>query len=352
MASWKNVLMSPASAISEAIKVLDEDEAKIVLVVDAAGHLLGTITDGDIRRGLLRGLTLNAEISEVMNREPKVVYQGESRETVRSRMESLSVRQMPVVDKYMVVQGLETLKSLSDSNKLDNPVFLMAGGFGTRLRPLTDNTPKPMLRVGDKPILERILESFVQMGFHEFYISTHYKAEMVRNHFGDGGRWGVNIHYVHEEQPLGTAGALGLLPESITKLPIIMMNGDILTNVNYRQLLEFHESHGGMASVCVKGYEFQVPYGVVEGNNHEVRKITEKPIQRFFINAGIYLLGSELLAKHRGARYLEMPAFLESLIESGGKVTMFPIHEYWLDIGRMDEFERAQDEVSWVMKNA
>lgn len=350
MLNWENILLSLTSTVSEAIEVLERDDPRIVLVVDDQRKLLGTITDGDIRRGLLKGCTLQSMLSEVMNNAPKVVYFGEDRAVIKRHMENLSVRQMPIVDSNMVVTGLETVRSLSEKTVFDNPVFIMAGGFGTRLKPLTDNVPKPMLKVGTKPILERIVESFVQAGFHEFYISTHYKAEMVKDYFGNGEQWGIDIHYVHEDEPLGTAGALGLLPDSITKLPIIMINGDILTNIDYRNLIEFHEELGGVATVCVKEYDIQVPYGVVDGDNHEVKRIVEKPVQRFFVNAGIYVLNPTLLEGKSGSSYMEMPSLLEELIQYGKKVTMFPIHEYWLDIGQMEEFERAQKEVHMVLE--
>jgi NDP-sugar pyrophosphorylase family protein len=249
----------------------------------------------------------------------------------------------------MVVHGLETLKHLTEEIKHNNPVFIMAGGFGTRLRPLTDETPKPMLKVGAKPILERIIESFVKAGFHEFYISIHYKADMVRDYFGSGEKWGVDITYIREDEPLGTAGALKLLPDSMSDLPIILMNGDILTNVNYRNLLEFHEENASTATVCVKEYDIQVPYGVVEGNDYLVTEIVEKPVQRFLVNAGIYVLDQSILSQRNNTGYLEMPSLLDGLIKSDKKVTMFPIHEYWIDIGQMEEYERAQEEVQWVL---
>jgi dTDP-glucose pyrophosphorylase len=346
MINWRNTLLRPASTISEAIRVLEASVDKIVLVVDDSDRLLGTITDGDIRRGLLNGRLMGDQITTVMNENPKVVFLGEDREIVRSKMENLSLRQMPLVDRNRVVHGLETLNHFSEPERRDNPVFIMAGGFGARLRPLTDNVPKPMLKVGGKPILEHIIERFIKARFHEFYISTHYKAEIVRSYFGDGARWGVKICYVHEDEPLGTAGALGLLPHSMIRLPILMINGDILTKVNYANLLDFHETHNGVATVCVKKYEFQVPYGVVDGSNYEVKQIIEKPVQRFFVNAGVYVLSPSLLEGKDGTSYLDMPCLLESIISVGNKVTMFPIHEDWSDIGRMDEFKRAQDNLA------
>lgn len=348
MLNWKNIILSPDASLTKAIEVLDRDDPRIVLVVDEMRSLLGTVTDGDIRRGLLQGKDLNSKVVDVMNLSPKVAHMGEDIDVIRSRMENLCVKQMPIVDNDMKVIGLETLKHLSESAVYDNPVFIMAGGFGTRLRPLTDDVPKPMLKVGAKPILERIIESFVKAGFHEFYISIHYKADMVRDYFKDGERWGVDITYIREDEPLGTAGALKLLPASISKLPIILMNGDILTTVNYRNLLEFHEENNSIATVCVKEYDIQVPYGVVEGDDYVVTEIVEKPVQRFLVNAGIYVLSQSVLKEEFGSGYLEMPSLLDSFIKSDRNVTMFPIHEYWIDIGHMEEYERAQEEVHWV----
>ena len=350
MLKWKNVILGPNANISDAIQVLERDDPKIVMVVDDAGRLLGTITDGDIRRSLLKGFSLEAKISVAMNGNPKVVRLGEDRELIRSRMEKWGIRQIPILDEVGVVYGLETLKNLSVTARRDNPVFIMAGGFGTRLKPLTDTAPKPMLKVGGKPILEHIIEGFVEAGFHEFYISTHYKAKMIREYFGDGGSLGIDITYVHEDQPLGTAGSLGLLPESMTELPIVMINGDVLTRVNFSNLVDFHEANKGEATVCVKDYEIQVPYGVIEGSGIEVVGISEKPVKRFYINAGIYVLNPSLRKAMDGTSYIDMPDLLESIMPDKGKVIMFPIHEYWLDIGRMDEFERAQDAVDWIHK--
>ena len=202
------------------------------------------------------------------------------------------------------------------------------------------------MHVGSKPILETILEQFIEAGFHDFYISTHYKSEMVRNHFGDGKQWGVSIQYIHEEKPLGTAGALGLLPEDVSKLPIIMMNGDILTKVSFTHLLDFHADYDGIATMCIREYDFEVPYGVVQTDGTQVTSIVEKPVHKFFVNAGIYVIDPSLINMVDVNIYLDMPNLLEEQIEKGKKVNMFPVHEYWLDIGRIDEFERANREIS------
>ena len=345
MDSWRKVLLAPDASLKRAIEVLNKEKPRIVLVVDKVNCLLGTVTDGDIRRALLRNCSMKTSIYEVMNREPRVATLGEDKSTITERMAKYSLLQMPIVDEKKKILGLEIFRHSNEKQRYDNPVFIMAGGFGKRLRPLTEDIPKPLLKVGTKPILETIFDQFVECGFHDFYISTHFKAEMVREHFGNGDKWGVTIHYIYEDTPLGTAGALGLLPENLTDLPILVMNGDLLTAVNYAQLLKFHHEQGGVASVCVREHDFQVPYGVIERNGYRIKNIIEKPIYKLFVNAGIYVLDQILVKKVDGKGYLDMPILLEQSIESGAQVNMFPIHEYWLDIGRMKEYEQAQTEI-------
>lgn len=345
MKKWEKTLVGPSATLEQAVDVLDKGGLRIAIVVDENRRLLGTLTDGDVRRALLRHLPMDIEVSHVMCPTPHVAHREWTREHVLTVMESTQLIQLPVVDQQNAVVGLETLHDLLQHRQLDNPVFLMAGGFGTRLYPLTQDCPKPLLKVGDKAILELILESFIDAGFHRFYISTHYLPEMIREHFGDGERWGVSIEYVHEAEPLGTGGALGLLPHEKIDLPLLMMNGDLLTRVNYRGLLDFHEEHNSTATMCVREYEHQVPYGVITSESHRVTGMVEKPVQRFFINAGIYVLSPALVRSVEPGTRIDMPTLLEKAMATGKEVTMFPMHEYWLDIGRMEDFHRAQDEV-------
>jgi len=343
---WKEVILKQTDTMQSAIEVLNTKSPRIVMVVDDEERMVGTVTDGDIRRGLLEHLPLDATISDFMFKEPTVADGKESRGAIIAMMRKLGLLQIPILDEEKRIVGLEMLQDLLKTEKYDNPVFLMAGGFGKRLRPLTDCTPKPLLKVGNKPILETILDQFISAGFHDFYISTHYKADMVREHFRDGSDWDVSIKYVHEEEPLGTAGALGLLPKDLIRLPILVMNCDLLTNVDFKQLLKFHLDQDGDATMCVREYDYHVPYGVIKAKNHRITSIEEKPIHKFFVNAGIYVLDSSVLGKVDGTTYLDMPHILESIIEQGGQVNMFPIHEYWLDVGAHDDYETANIEFS------
>lgn len=345
MKDWKKAIVSPEKTLREAIEIIDQASLRVVLVADAQSRLKGIVTDGDIRRALMKGLDLSTAISEVMTKQPKVAHADWSRARLLDCMEKHDLLQIPVVDPQGIILGLETLHGLLDRPRLENPVFLMAGGFGTRLRPLTDNCPKPMLKIGNKPILELILQGFIDAGCSSFYISTHYMPEQIKTHFGDGSRWGVEIQYIHEETPLGTAGALGLLPHDRINTPLFMMNGDLLTTTNFLSLLAFHEEHGGSATMCVRKHEYQVPYGVIQSEGHRITAIVEKPVQQFYINAGIYLLSPDLVKSVKKDVPIDMPTLLEQEISACRNVNLYPLHDYWLDIGRVEDFNRAQNEI-------
>jgi len=351
MSDFRKLILAPTSPISSVIGILESERARIVLIVDNKNHLLGTVTDGDVRRGLLHQFGMDTEAQEIMCSKPSVVTAKDStdRSTILEQMQQLGLRQMPVVDGEGVVVGIETIIELSEQNKLENPVYLLAGGFGKRLHPLTIDTPKPLLKVGEKPILQMILESFIKAGFYKFYISTHYKSELVKSHFGNGSNWSVDIHYVDEKTPLGTAGGLGLLPKNLPDLPLIMMNGDLLTKVDFVRLLDYHVESRGSATMCVREYDFQVPFGVVHPSGDKVLSIEEKPVHHFFVNAGIYVLDPEVIHTVSSNEYLDMPNLLQDRIDKDETVNIFPLHEYWLDIGRLEEYERAQAEIGRVL---
>ena len=348
MLNWRKTTLTQYDTVQSAVEVMNKESSRIVLVVDKNDRLIGTVTDGDIRRALIKHLSMNTSIANIMFKEPTVASKEDDKGTILSMMKRLDLLQIPIVDSDRRVVGLETFQNLLEKNRYDNPVFLMAGGFGKRLRPLTNNTPKPLLKVGKKPILENILDQFIATGFHNFYISIHYKADMVKEQFGDGKKWGVTINYIYEGKPLGTAGGLGLLPSDLPKLPILMMNSDLLTTIDFEQLLNFHHKEGGDATMCVREYDFKVPYGVIEENDGRIISIKEKPVHKFFINAGIYVLSPSILNIVNGIDYLDMPQLLEKKIEDSGQINMFPVHEYWLDIGQIDQFNQAQRDSKWL----
>lgn len=341
---WKNILIKPNQPIRDALQLIDSESLRIVIVVDEELHLLGVVTDGDVRRGLLNNLTIDSPVSSVMHTTPLTANLGTARKELVKLMENEQLLAIPLM-KGDKVAGLETLQRVGQYSKYENPVFLMAGGFGTRLRPLTDNCPKPLLKVGDKPILEIVLNSFIKAGFVNFYISTHYLPEMIRDHFGDGSKWNVKISYVHEEIPLGTGGALGLLPSDIPDLPLLLINGDVLTNVDFERVLDFHNKHNAAATMCVRDYEYQVPFGVINGEGNKIISMVEKPVQRFFVNAGIYVVSPMIRRSVAQNSRIDMPTLLEQFISQQANVMMFPIHEYWLDIGRIEDYHRAQTDI-------
>lgn len=342
--NWKNILIKPSATIRDALNIINSEALRIALVTDDNLNLVGIVTDGDIRRGLLQNLALSDDVSAVMNCHPLTITPGVSRKDVVKLMQSRGILAVPVVEANKVI-GLETLQRFGSQSQYQNPVFLMAGGFGTRLRPMTDNCPKPLLKVGDKPILEIVLDSFIKAGFVNFYISTHYMPEMIREHFGDGSKWQVSITYVHESEPLGTGGALGLLPSDLPDLPLILMNGDVLTNVDFERVLTFHNKNTACATMCVRDYEYQVPFGVINGEGNRIVSMVEKPTQRYFVNAGIYVVSPELRKSVQKNQRLDMPTLLEQAIANNNDVLMFPIHEYWLDIGRIEDYQRAQTDI-------
>ncbi len=340
--NWKRACISRASSIAEAIRTIDESSLQIALVVDG-GNLCGTLTDGDIRRAMLHSIPLSDPVSTVMNPNPKTAILGDSREAIVARMRQLHVRQMPILTLDGTLAGLEIIDDILAPPILMNRVVLMAGGFGRRLSPLTDDCPKPMLPVGGRPILETVLLNLVEYGFRNFSIAVNYKADMIIDYFGNGSRWGTNIEYLRESKPLGTAGALCLLEEKPT-LPFVLMNGDILTKVNFNHLLEFHATQNSKATMCVRDYEFQVPYGVVKVDGYHILEIQEKPTQKFFVNAGIYVLDPEMIDLVQDEEEIDMTDVFEKAIDAKFPHAVFPIREYWVDIGRHSDLNIAKAE--------
>ncbi|WP_405469656.1 nucleotidyltransferase family protein [Morganella morganii] len=340
----KDILISPTATIYDALHVINNGPLHIAFVVTKENLLLGSITDGDIRRGLLNKLSLEDDVSTIMNKKPIVADSSTSNAQLNNLMIKNKITSIPLVENHKII----AVEFIDDNKKTthENPIFIMAGGFGTRLKPLTDTCPKPMLKIGNKPILETVIRNFIKAGFVNFYISTHYMPEKIHEHFGDGSELGINITYIHETEPLGTGGALGLLPTKIMpNLPLIMINGDILTTVDILKLLDFHLQNSSDATMCVREYTFQIPYGVVKGENNHIVEIAEKPTYKHHVNAGIYVISPELIHSVEKNTYIDMPTLLENRLKNNKKILMFPIHEYWLDIGRIDDFNKAQHDI-------
>lgn len=347
MSTWKKCCIHKDMSIIDTLRVIDKAALQFALVVSEGNHLLGVVTDGDIRRGLLRGLELSAPVAEVMNTKPLVANINQEKSYIANIMRKSALRRIPVVDENNVLTNLYTLEDVLYKRIRDNVVILMAGGLGTRLRPLTNSTPKPLLKVGNKPILETIIENFIDSGFHRFYLSVNYKSEMIEKYFGNGNRFGVEINYIHEKKRMGTAGALYFFPEKLTE-PAIVMNGDLLTKVDFGEFMDYHKEKQAAATMGVREYSYQVPYGVIDYNGAEIVQIREKPSQQYLVNAGMYVLSPKVLSYIREKKYLDMPDLFNQLIESKEKTTVYPIREYWMDIGRIDDLEQAQRDYEGV----
>lgn len=349
MKDWRRTLILPDTRIRRAMEIIDEGSLQIALVVDESHHLVGVVTDGDIRRGLLKGVTLEEPVERIMRKDFTTAPTDVSREMVLNLMKQKELRQIPVVDDQGRIVDLKIINDMIEMPAVDNFVILMAGGQGVRLKPLTVDCPKPLLKVGSKPLMETILENFIEYGFHNFFISVNYKAEMIREYFQDGSRWGVSIRYIHEDKQMGTAGALGLIPET-PAAPVIVMNGDLLTKVNFQHLLDFHQSHRAKATMCIRDYHFQCPYGVIKTDHYRLTQIEEKPTHTFFVNAGIYVLDPEILDLIPGDTRIDMTTVFERTIQKGYETVVFPVREYWMDIGMVDDFERANGEYSEIFE--
>ena len=350
MKQWQKTLVNKNNTLLDTMKIIDDSSLQFAVVVDEEQHLLGTVTDGDIRRGILRGEGLDVTITSIMNPDPISARRGQKYHKYKQLMKSKMLKQLPIVDDNNRIINILFADNIETSlNK--NKVVLMLGGLGTRLRPLTNDTPKPMLRVGNKPILETIIEGFKQYGYTDFIFSVNYKKEVIQDYFQNGEAFDVTIEYIEEDKKMGTAGALSLLKNRPTK-PFFVMNGDLLTQINFDQLMQFHMEHKSVATMCVREYEYQIPYGVIETDGTDLVTIREKPIHRSFVNAGIYVLNPDVLDQIPQDKFYDMPSLFEKLIEKNSKTSVFPIREYWLDIGQMDDFNRANNEIKELLNEA
>lgn len=345
----KKYLLSPQDPIKQAIRVIDEGEIGIAMVVDEEAELLGVVTDSDVRKSILGGVSMEAAVERVMNRKPVVAPEKSSDDFILNLIRRSRKAQIPIVDENFHLRDIVTLTSLLSKDVRSTPAVIMAGGLGTRLRPLTEQQPKPLIKVGDKPILQTIIESLRNHGFRQFFLITNYRAELIEEYFGDGSALDVEIHYVKEPTRLGTAGGLPLLHDRL-KEPFLLMNGDLLTKVNFTKLMEHHITRQAKFTVCVTEYKIQIPYGVVQVENGVVKQIDEKPDRWFFVNAGIYVFEPSLLEYIPAGEYFDMPMLLQELQRRKIEISCFPICEYWSDIGNVEQLEKSSKEY-WMHFN-
>ena len=334
------------ASIKEALEVIDKGAIKVAVVLSDDGLLLGMLSDGDIRRALLKGMSLGDSIAGIINKHPVVANINDTKERILELANEKKLHQIPIISNGKLI-GIQDIREFLAPKNKPNKVILMVGGLGTRLRPLTNDVPKPMLDVGNKPILHTIVENFAKYGYTDIIMCVNYKSEIIKEYFGDGDKFGVKIEYVLENKRMGTAGALSLLKER-PKDDFFVMNGDLLTNVNFEYLHEYHKDSNALASICIRKYEMQVPYGVVNVRANQVISITEKPTQSFFVSAGIYMFSPIVLDFIPKGVFYDMPMLFGELLKQDFAVYPFFIREYWLDIGKMDEYRRANDEYEGV----
>ena len=344
----KNVSLEQSSTLKDALENLKESGQKIVLIIDDEAKLLGLLTDGDIRNAILDGADMSTSLSKIMNTNPLVMPADSSVQNILITMSNRDLYHIPLVDKNGVIVDLKS-RPKKDILKQENTVVIMAGGEGLRMRPLTEDTPKPLLEIENKPILEIILDQFISQGFYNFVFSVNYKKQLIVDYFGDGSRMGVNISYIEEINPMGTAGSLSLL-KSFTA-PMIVMNADILTKANFINILQHHEKQvASEMTMAVRPHEYKISYGVVNHVDGKILGIEEKPVKTFHFNAGIYVL-SESIIKEIPKHYFDMTMLLEKAIEKKIESSIYVLNDYWMDIGQMEDYKRAQNDYSSIFKD-
>lgn len=337
------VIISPQVSITEAIAQLDRAGIGALLLCDANQKLTGILTDGDIRRAILRGVSFKDNCDTIACHTPVVASPELTQGEALHMMDRFDVNHLPVVDTGGKLVDLILRRDIIKEEQLSLSAVIMAGGPGTRLRPLTKEIPKPMLPLGDRPLMQRIIEQLSKAGIRRVNITTHYQAEKIVAYFGDGRKFGVELNYVNEDRPLGTVGALGLMAPNDE--PILMINGDILTGVNFRAMLDYHRQHKADLTVAVRKYDLHIPYGVMECEGPRVCMLREKPQVNFLVNAGIYLLQPSVHQYIPTGKPLDMTDLIQCLLNVGRLVVSFPIMEYWLDIGQHADYERAQEDI-------
>lgn len=339
----ESVIISPSATISQAISQLDAAGTGALILCTEGRKLFGLLSDGDIRRAVLRRVSMDERCETISTRNPTTTRASISTMIALHVMNERDINHLPVVDDDNNVVDFLLRRDIVSEEQLGMSAVVMAGGFGKRLFPLTEHVPKPMLPVGDRPLLERTIEQLRRSGIHEVNLTTHYLPEAIEQHFGDGKSFGVRLNYVKEDHPLGTAGGLKLLKNPTG--PILVMNGDILTGLPFQEMLSFHRKSGADITVAVRKYEVQVPFGVVECDDVRISSLQEKPSLVFFINAGIYLLQPEVRDAIPEGQKFDMTDLIQKLLDAGRPVVSFPIMEYWLDVGRHEDYKRANDDI-------
>lgn len=352
MRSISGITIQENTTVRKILEAIDKGKLGIVLVVSKNRKLSGIITDVDVRKSLLRGAGLHSPAGSIMNKRPIKVSEGTPAEEILSLMKKYNVRQLPVVNRLNEPVGLELLNDYFGKPQYDNTVVIMAGGSGKRLYPLTKDTPKPMLTVGDKPILENTIEMFKRHGFSDFVISVTNRQKKIKEFFKNGEKWGVKIAYLTEKRQLGTAGALSLLDRKSIKKPFFVANSDLLTSINLEHMLEYHLKHRSVATVGIKDYTVDIPYGIVKLKASRLDSFEEKPSTQYYINAGIYVFNPQVLRCLKKNTAIDMVSFIELLKKRGFTIACFPIHEYWLDIGQFDNYRKANKDYRRVLKRS
>lgn len=334
-------LMRADGLLRDALKIINESDCGLAVVVDAEDRVVATVSDGDVRRGLLAGLTLDSAIQSVMHRDPVTVPVTESEASLLAGLEKAGVSAALVVD---ALGRLVTVRHLRDYNQAApsfGAAIIMAGGEGRRLRPLTETIPKPLVDVGGKPVIEHTMERLAQAGVAKVHVSVNYLADQIQAHLGDGSAWGTDLSYLTEPAKLGTAGALALLPEG-TSGSLLVINGDVLTGTDFSNMLEAHIASKALLTVGVSEYHITIPYGVVSVQDGRVVELLEKPEQRIPINAGVYVVESSLLPRIPPDTFYNMTDLINDCLQSGDRVVPYLIHEQWIDIGSPKDLERAR----------
>jgi len=326
------------STIQESINSLNENRSGILFVCDINLKLLGTVTDSDIRKGLGNNIDLSMSVSKIMNQNPVSISTSVSENEVRKRFIETSLQSIPVINDTGKIVDYRLREEFSLLKRTKGNLMIMAGGFGSRMGELTKLTPKPMLLVKEKPMIQHIIELAVDEGFEQVFISTHYLAKKIQNYFGTGSNFGIKINYIYEEKPLGTAGSFSRIP--INEGPILVTNADILSTVGYSKLIDFHFLNSAAVTLAVKQHIIQHPFGVVRSDGIDFIECQEKPIWKTNINAGIYVLDATLKNLIEKGEHIDMPTLIERAKKYHGRVKIFPLHENWIDLGDADVYAK------------